>query len=163
MFPVKNRSYNLVKVILLLFFFGFIVIAFIPNLLTKNIIVHSWGKEAVLGWSGYLLFTLFFISTFVAGLIILWKKFFANSGIVKKQLLFIALSVSIAGFFGVLFNLFLLLPFYKVLSIREYARGTPALVNLNLWIFERVADYVFNNIRVAHEFLKPSKPKNTKK
>lgn len=112
-FPIKNRSYNFVKVILSFFFFGFIVVAFIPNLLTKYIIVHLWGKEVVLGWSGYLLFTLFFVSTFVVGLIILWKKFFTNSGIVKKQLLFIALSVSIAGLFGILFNLFFASPFLQ--------------------------------------------------
>lgn len=112
-FPIRKKDYNWVKIVLTAIFSVLAILVFTPNFLTKSIIFHDWGKETLLNLGGYIAFVVVFIPTFVGGLLILWKKYFNAKGIVRTQLLYIVLSVTIAGFFGMLFNLVLASPFLQ--------------------------------------------------
>lgn len=87
-----------------------------PNFLTKEVVYHEWGKEITLGKNEYIIFFLYFILFFIGGLIRSWKKYFSLSGTPRAQLLYIIISVSIAGFFGMIFNL--ILPSYFLHDFR---------------------------------------------
>lgn len=79
----------------------------IPGYLTKQVVVHSWGKEVILGRIEYLIYTLYFLPFLYGALYILWNKRNKFSSNIKRQLTFICLSILVASIFGVTFNLFL--------------------------------------------------------
>ena len=83
-----------------------ILISF-PSYLTKDVLVHAWGKEVVLGRVEYLIYTLSFLPYLYSALYILWSKHKKYQGNTSRQLQLICLSVLVASIFGVVFNLFM--------------------------------------------------------
>lgn len=79
----------------------------LPNFLTKNLISNGLGKATQLGVPEYWSFTILFSFFFVGGLIRSWIKYKHVSGIARMQLLYVVLSVSVAGIFGMFLNLVL--------------------------------------------------------
>lgn len=105
-FPSKELSVR-TKTVIILPALLFSLVLLVPDFLTKSIIVHPWGKEVVLGWWEFLVFSSYFLTMFIGALIYGWLKYFRAQGIVRLQLLFVVLSVTLAGGFGVFFNLIL--------------------------------------------------------
>ena len=112
-FPKNILPSRYQKLLLLIPTSIFFLLLLLPNFLVENIIYHPWGKEIILGKIEYWLFLFYFIGFFIGGLTRGWIKYRKTYGIAKKQLLYVVMSVSIAGFFGMLFNLFLPSPFLK--------------------------------------------------
>ncbi len=83
------------------------VLLAIPGYLTKQITVHPWGKEVVLGGVEYLIYTVYFLPFFYGALYILWLKYRQYTGRLKRQIEFVLVSVLVASIFGVTFNLIL--------------------------------------------------------
>ena len=84
-----------------------------PTFFTKEIVLHEWGKETVLGLPEYLIFVAIFIGLFCGGLAKIWLKFLKSSALERAQLFLISTSVTIAGMFGMYFNLYLPSPFLQ--------------------------------------------------
>lgn len=99
--------------LVLLFALLLIGFTFLPTYLTKSIVLHDWGRETMLGIYEYLAFALFFTLSFIGGLIRSWTKYRVARGQSKAQLLYVVLSVSIAGALGMFFNLLLPSPFLQ--------------------------------------------------
>lgn len=106
-FPNRRKIYSLHKAFILVPTALLIVLILIPGFLTKRIEFYSYGKEVILDKTHHFFFAVHFIVFFFGGLARILRKFFKYSGIIKMQLMYILLSVFVAGSFGVYFNLVL--------------------------------------------------------
>jgi signal transduction histidine kinase len=92
-----------------IFAFSFIPVAmillFVPNLMMKGVVYHSWGKEISLYLPTYALYSLFIISSFSYTLFVFHNKAKTLSGLYSRQADLFFKGVTIAALFGVLFNL----------------------------------------------------------
>ncbi|MDO8592995.1 MAG: histidine kinase dimerization/phospho-acceptor domain-containing protein, partial [bacterium] len=82
---------------------------FAPTFLTKDVIVQPWGKDVILGNWEKIIFALYFVTFFFGSTVIIWYKHKYASGVMRVQLLYILLGLSVPGTFGIFFNL--VLPF----------------------------------------------------
>lgn len=83
------------------------LLIWIPGYLTHKVIIVPDGNEMVLGKIEYAIYTIYFIPFFYGALLILWGKYRRYYGSLKRQVLFVLLSVLLASIFGVVFNLIL--------------------------------------------------------
>lgn len=154
-FPKAEKLSTKVKLLIIIPSVLHACLLLIPNYLIKGIIEHSWGKEVVLGKLEYSLYTLYFLPFFYGALYILWKKYQQYSGIIKRQILFVLISILVASIFGVTFNLFL--PWFG--NYRLIHLGPPftmiifwiltyAIIRHSLWDFR----WTFTRV-VANAFL----------
>lgn len=116
-----------------------------PPYLTHSIVQRDWGKEVILGKVEYAIFSAYFISFFYGALFFLWKKYKKFSGRTKTQILFIFVSILIAGFIASIFDLILPgLGNYRLIYIGPAFSGiifwliTYAIVRHQLWDFKLV-------------------------
>lgn len=117
----------------------------IPGYLIHGIIQYAWGKEVVLGKVEYAIYTFYFLPFFYSALYILWRKYKINTGYLRKQIKFVAISILSASIFGVVFNL--LLPWFGNYKLIYF--GPPftmiifwfmvyAIIKHRLWDFRLV-------------------------
>jgi signal transduction histidine kinase len=86
---------------------------FFPSFLTGAVVHQPWGREVILNLTDYLLFSAVFCMLFLGGLLRMWRKYRAAEGLVRKQLLAIASTVTVIGLLGIYYNLVLPSPFFE--------------------------------------------------
>lgn len=114
-FP-NNKGISLWRVFLIFTpFFVFLSGLLInPHFLIKGIIIDGLEKEVTVDVFGWVTFTVFFVSLYILGLNRLWETAKNAKAFVKKQLLIIIVSLCITGVGGMLFNLVIASPFFKI-------------------------------------------------
>lgn len=108
----KPKTSTIVTTFGVLFVFTFLLLNN-PTFLIKKIDIWQNIKDVEIGIFGYIVFAAPFAFFYIGGLIRIWKKYFHAKGIIKKQLLIIGLSVSLAGIGGAFYNLILASPFFQ--------------------------------------------------
>lgn len=114
-FPEVKKIVFLKK-ILIVFPAGVIIfwLLFVPGTLVGEIVVRPWGKEVTLFFQDYLAYAVYFISVYLTGLLILYKKQRdCRNGDVCLQLSSVFWGILIPSIFGIIFNLFLPSPWFS--------------------------------------------------
>lgn len=83
-----------------------IMLVFYPQLLMTGIRYNDWGKEVILNWQGYTLYTVYFIAHVIPGFIVLYKGMVNSRGVDRIYLKYIFSGMTIAFALGATFNLF---------------------------------------------------------
>lgn len=129
------------------------------GVMIKGIRIRSWGNESVLGW-GYAHYAFYFGAFWIWGTLNLVKKLLHATGIFKNQLIYILAGLSVSIFFGVTFNLLLILfgdyrwiwlgPYasfifllittytivrYRLMDIRVVAKRFFVYIGLAIWVY----------------------------
>lgn len=89
------------------------IIVVIPGVFLTEVIHHSYGREALQNPFNYFLFSIYFFVYYFWALFALIKKYRASHGSTKNQLFFVLISVTIAGLFGMYFDLVLSSPLLR--------------------------------------------------
>lgn len=94
----------------ILIFIPTLIVAFSllsSDFLVKEVVIKPWGKDiTTVNW-GHWIFTVYFVSFFFGALFFAWYKYKNTKGLLKIQLLYIILGITVAGLFGSFFNLFI--------------------------------------------------------
>jgi signal transduction histidine kinase len=112
-----------------------------PGFLTGPISHEVYGRSVALDLVDYALFATVFLGLFLGGQIRIWRKYVSADGVVRSQLLAIAISVTTIGLVGVYFDLLLPSPF---LENFEFVWTGPVLTS----VFAVVITYAIFRFRL---------------
>ena len=128
--------------------FAFIVF---PTFLHREIINYGWWKDVILGTPEYIFYTIYFTAVYYGALFIVWRKYTLYRGTTKIQILYLLVSLLIAGSFGAVFDLlFPWIALYKfiwlgpigtviMIGIIIYAPARHKLIDLRFAVARTVA------------------------
>ena len=91
------------------------VISLLPDVLIKNVNIISEEKEIIFNKSTYALYSLYINIYFGWNYVVLIKKYFKSSGIIKTQLTYIIVGTLVSTIVGVTTNL--LLPTFGIFAL----------------------------------------------
>jgi signal transduction histidine kinase len=89
------------------FFLLAVLLLFDTNFLIKELVHHEWGKEVKLNTGPYVAYSAYIVLSFLASLIIFYRKSKRLTGLHRAQAKLLFIGISISAVFGVLFNLLL--------------------------------------------------------
>lgn len=114
-FPEVKKIVFLKKILIILPAGAIIFwLLFVPGTLVGELVIRPWGKEVTLFFQDYLAYTVYFISVYSTGLLILYKKQKdCKDGAICFQLFTVFWGILIPSIFGVIFNLFLPSPWFS--------------------------------------------------
>ena len=106
-FPFKTRPLKKLD-FLAIISPGIIVLLLIlfTDLLTKELIVHDWGRETTLG-AAYHFYSIYFLGFMTWGLVNLFKKYKISDGVHRWQIKYFLWGIIISLAFGLFFDLIL--------------------------------------------------------
>ena len=90
-----------------------VALMLVPKFLVKEVVMIDGIKTGILGLAEYVIFAVFFVLVFGSSIVRNWVKWWRAKDLVKKQLLAISTSLTIAGAAGIFFNLILPSPFLE--------------------------------------------------
>lgn len=107
-----------------------------PTFLHKEIINYGWWKDVLLGTPEYIVYTIYFTAVYYGALFIVWRKYTLYRGTTKIQILYLLVSLLIAGSFGAIFDLlFPWLALYKFIWLGPI--GTVIMIGIILYATAR--------------------------
>ncbi len=83
------------------------MILFFPELLGDQIVYRDWGKEVILNWVGYSLYTIYFVVLTLFAFIVLVRGYIGSSGLKRYYYQYLFSGFVLAFGVGMLFNLIL--------------------------------------------------------
>jgi len=110
-FPFQKKKFTFFQKFLIILPFLFILFILMKgDLLIKGMTVKPWGYDVTFGKFWYLIYSIYFIAYMLWAYLNIWKSYLTASGYIKFQLKFILISLIVAGFFGMVFDL--ILPYF---------------------------------------------------
>lgn len=103
-FPYKEHNFSIAKKILLFIPCLVIISLFPTNFNVKDIVVHDWGAEIIVGPLYYWLL-LYFVVYLILAFRRLYLNYKTSSGITRHQILYLFIGLVLAFIFGVFTNL----------------------------------------------------------